>query len=149
MYYAIALLAGGIAITNMIINSKFSEKAGMFSSVLVNFLGGLFVITLGNLFNGGMKDLDFSRLSDVPVYALFGGLLGLTIVMMCNKVVSNLPAVYSTLLMFTGQIGAAIFIDYLRTSEMHYIKLMGGALIVFGMVYNFKIDSKEMKNVLE
>ncbi|MBM6861695.1 hypothetical protein H9X78_14695, partial [Clostridium saudiense] len=52
---------------------------------------------------------------------------------------------YSTLLLFVGQVVTGIVIDFFVMSEISFSKLVGAIIIIIGILYNSKIDAKEVR----
>ncbi len=63
-----------------------------------------------------------------------------------NVVIPKIPTMYTTLLIFIGQIFTGIIIDYLRLSSISKGKIIGGLLILLGMLYNSNVDKKQLSN---
>ena len=60
-----------------------------------------------------------------------------------NVVIPKIPVVYSTLLMFSGQMLCAIIIDAIVMGDFSWQKLLGAIIVVLGIFYNSKVDEKE------
>ncbi len=82
-------------------------------------------------------------LSKMPLYIFLGGIMGVIVVYISNIVIPKIPVVYSTLLMFSGQMICAIIIDTIIIGEFSLKKLLGAIIVVLGIFYNSKIDEKE------
>jgi transporter family-2 protein len=61
-----------------------------------------------------------------------------------NIVIPKIPTIYSTLLIFIGQIFTGIIIDYFRAGFVSKGKVIGGVLILVGILYNSNVDKKEL-----
>lgn len=141
MYYLFAFLAGALTLVSMITNSKLATHIGTKQSTLVNFMAGLVVsIILYLLF----KNNSFEFI-DLPVWAYFGGLMGIFIVIISNIVIPKIPTVYTTLLIFIGQLLTGVIIDFIQYRNLSRYKISGVLLITLGLYYNFIIDKKAKK----
>jgi len=141
MYYLFAFTAGALTLISMITNSKLAAHVGSKQSTLVNFTAGLIVsVILYLLFNNSSFVLI-----DLPLWAYFGGIMGIFIVIISNIVIPKIPTVYTTLLIFIGQLLTGVMIDFIQIRELSLYKITGVFLIVLGLYYNFIIDQKEKR----
>lgn len=139
MYYLFAFAAGALTLISMITNSKLSTYVGTRQSTLVNFTAGLIVsIILYFLF----QDSTF-KIINLPLWAYFGGLMGIFIVIISNIVIPKIPTVYTTLLIFIGQLLTGVLIDFIQYKELSLYKFIGVLLITAGLYFNFIIDKKD------
>jgi len=67
------------------------------------------------------------------------------VVIISNIIIPKIPTIYSTLLIFIGQLFTGIVLDYLTGMEISKGKVVGGLLILAGMAYNSMIDRKELE----
>jgi transporter family-2 protein len=139
MYYLFAFSAGALTLISMITNSKLSSHVGTRQSTLVNFTAGLIVsIILYFMF----QETTF-KLVSLPIWAYFGGLMGIFIVIISNIVIPKIPTVYTTLLIFIGQLLTGVLIDFIQFRELSLYKFVGVMLITAGLYFNFIIDKKD------
>jgi|AntRauTorckE6833_2_1112554.scaffolds.fasta_scaffold04288_4 transporter family-2 protein len=139
MYYLFAFTAGTLTLLSMITNSKLSTYVGTRQSTLVNFTAGLIVsIILYLLF----QETTFKLIS-LPIWAYFGGFMGIFIVIISNIVIPKIPTVYTTLLIFIGQLLTGVLIDFIQYRELSLYKFIGVMLITAGLYFNFIIDKKD------
>ncbi|SHJ99877.1 DMT family transporter [Tepidibacter formicigenes] len=146
MYIFIAFLSGILVILSMILNSHLSSKIGVFKSCRMNFLTGLIVIYLIIFVTKGPSKNIIYDLPNYPFWIYLGGAIGVIIVSISNIVILKIPTIYSTLIIFIGQLFTGIFIDYVLFKNFSLGKLIGGLLIISGLIYNFKIDTKKEEN---
>lgn len=145
----IAILSGVFVILSMIINANLAKYVGVFQGTLINYLAGLLGMTTLMLLYGNMADLNPQTISSIPIWALGGGLCGVVIVASMNVVIPKIPAVYSTLLLFIGQISVGLFVDYLRFDLIETFKIAGVGLVLVGITYNNYVDQKQLKSEIE
>lgn len=143
MYIIIALITGSLVIISMILNSRVGDEVGLFQSVFINYVLGLTVSTMILLFN--LKTI--STASNIPWWAYLGGVLGVSIVTISNILIPKIPTIYTTLLIFIGQLFTGTIIDMLTDVEVSKGKIIGGLLICAGLFYNLMIDKKEQENI--
>ncbi|MGO0060415.1 DMT family transporter [Brevibacillus fluminis] len=142
LYIILALIIGVLIIFSMIINSHLARRIGVLQGTWINYLVGLAGSAV-MLFAAG-DGLAFAGIpwGSIPFWAYLGGAVGVLIVALSNIVIPTIPAIYSTLLMFVGQLFASMLIDYAVGHPITAGKIVGGLLILSGMLYNFVIDQK-------
>jgi len=139
MYYLFAFIAGALTLISMITNSKLASYVGTRQSTLVNFTAGLIV----SIFLYLMFQETTFKLVSLPIWAYFGGLMGIFIVIISNIVIPKIPTVYTTLLIFIGQLLTGVLIDFIQYRELSLYKFIGVLLITAGLYFNFIIDKKD------
>jgi len=141
----LATISGVFVILSMITNANLAKRVGVFQSALVNYSMGLTGITILMIFFGNTQDLNFGHLTEIPIWAFGGGLVGAMIVASSNVVIPKIPALYTTLLFFVGQIIAGLTIDFFKFGNIPSMKLVGGSLVLAGMLYNIYVDQQNEK----
>lgn len=139
----LAILGGVLTTLSMIVSSALGKKIGLIQSTIIHYMGGL----IGGVFiligMGSASAPSIIDLSKMPLYIFLGGIMGVIVVYISNIVIPKIPVVYSTLLMFSGQMICAIIIDTIIIGEFSLKKLLGAIIVVLGIFYNSKIDEKE------
>lgn len=146
IYILIAALSGALVLMSMILNSNLSKKVGVFQGTFINFMVGAAITFIILLFKNSFNSIFFSKLTYIPLWAYLGGAIGVMVVAASNIIIPKIPTIYSTLLIFVGQIFAGIAIDYFAGNFISTGKILGGLLIVAGLTYNFNIDRKQSIN---
>lgn len=141
MYIFLAFITGFFVILSLIINSRLSENIGVFQGTLFNYIVGLGVTSI--LFMGSIVKIDFGKLSSVPFWGFLGGILGVAVVSLSNVVIPKIPAIYSTLLIFLGQLFMGIALDYYLGYNISKGKILGAVLIICGLTINTLMDKNE------
>ena len=143
MIYIILAIAGGfLTILSMVVNASLAKRIGVFQGAFMNYIGGLIIILLITM---GLREyLHMEALVNIPFYAFLGGALGVVIVASSNVIIPKIPTIYSTLLIFIGQIFTGVIIDYLRLSHVSKGKIIGGLIVVLGILYNSNVDKKQL-----
>ncbi|MBU5425052.1 DMT family transporter [Tissierella pigra] len=143
MIYIILAIAGGfLTILSMVVNASLAKRIGVFQGAFINYIGGLIIILLITM---GLREyLHMEALVNIPFYAFLGGALGVVIVASSNVIIPKIPTIYSTLLIFIGQIFTGVIIDYLRLSHVSKGKIIGGLIVVLGILYNSNVDKKQL-----
>ena len=145
----LAILGGVLTTLSMIVSSTLGKKIGLIQSTIIHYIGGLIggvfiLIGIGNA--SAPSIIDMSRM---PLYIFLGGMIGVIVVYTSNIVIPKIPVVYSTLLMFSGQMLCAIIIDTIVIGDFSWQKLLGAVIVILGIFYNSKVYEKENKAVIE
>lgn len=144
IYIILAFASGVLTLLSMIVNSSLGKRIGAFQSSFVNFFVGV-ISALILVFIIERKVAFGEKLHSIPAWAYFGGFLGVMVVIISNIIIPKIPTIYSTLLIFIGQLFTGIVFDYLTGMEISKGKVVGGLLILAGMAYNSMIDRKELE----
>lgn len=144
MYIILAFISGCLVILSMIINAHLAKKIGIFQGTFVNYTVGLSFIFLIVLFRHSAVNISLNALVRLPFWIYLGGFIGVIVVAVSNKIIPRIPTIYSTLLIFIGQLFAAILIDYFTGHAISKGKIAGGLLICAGLLYNFYVDKKHL-----
>lgn len=145
LYIMIAFITGGLVILSMVINSRLGDKIGVFGGTLVNYIVGLVGITIVLLIKDGGINMPLSKLQSIPMWAYLGGVIGVCVVSASNIVIPKIPTIYTTLLIFIGQITTGMVVDFINLHTVSIGKIFGSILILLGLLYNFYVDKRELK----
>jgi transporter family-2 protein len=126
----------------MIINSHLAKKIGVFQGTFINYVMGLLFTVVVLLVRNNSIDVSFQLLYEIPFWAYLGGLIGVVVVAVSNIIIPQIPTIYTTLLIFSGQLFTGIIIDYFAGGLISKGKIIGGVLIIAGLTYNFNVDKK-------
>lgn len=141
----LAVLGGVLTTLSMVVSSSIGKKIGLIQSTIIHYIGGL----IGGVFiliGLGSKTVpSITEMSTMPFYIFLGGIMGVIVVYTSNIVIPKIPVVYSTLLMFSGQMLCAIIIDAIVMGDFSWVKLLGAIIVVLGILYNSRVDAKESK----
>lgn len=138
----LAFLSGFVVVINLIVNSQLAKRIGIFHGAFYNYLIGSifgFIVFLV------IRDTSIKTMSTVPVWAYFGGFIGVFVLGLQNFVVPKIPIVYSSLIMFLGQLFTGLAIDFFIKNSFSLSFLIGGLLILIGLGYNVHIDKLILK----
>lgn len=145
-YIFIAALSGVSTVISRIINANLSTKIGMYQSTFYNFLTGLLFSILTLLFSKESFSDCLPILTDIPITAYLGGLVGVASISISNFVAPKISAFYMALLIFVGQLFVGIIIDYFTLDILSIGKVVGGIIVVIGLSYNLMLDKKSSTN---
>lgn len=133
MFWSIllALFNGTVIGLNRAINGSLSTRIGTLQASLFTHSTGFLFLTLIILFSEGKKN-HFSL--DFPFFYYGGGFFGATFLMVNGYVFPRLGAMKATLLVISGQMIAAIFLDFLLKSLIPTpTQLFGVFLVIAGI----------------
>ena len=145
----LAMFGGVLTTLSMVVSSTIAKKIGLIQSTIIHYIGGLIggvFILIGMGSSSAPSIIDMSKM---PLYIFLGGVMGVMVVYASNVVIPKIPVVYSTLLMFSGQMLCAIIIDAIVMGDFSWKKLLVAIIVVLGIFYNSKIDAKESEAVIE
>lgn len=145
----LAILGGVLTTLSMIVSSTLGKKIGLIQSTIIHYIGGLIGGVFILLGIGSASVPSITDMSRMPLYIFLGGIIGVIVVYTSNIVIPKIPVVYSTLLMFSGQMLCAIIIDTIVMGDFSWQKLLGSIIVILGIFYNSKVDAKENKVVME
>jgi transporter family-2 protein len=146
IYIILAIIGGCLTILSMIVNSSLAGKIGVLQSTFINYTVGLFIALILAIFTGSLNNFQVNSLNNIPFLAFLGGFIGVMVVAASNIIIPKIPIIYSTVLIFVGQIFTGIIIDYVMKGSISKGKIIGGTLIILGMMYNSSIDKNKLKS---
>lgn len=140
MYIFLAVGAGMLTIVSMILNARLAEKTSTTYGTVINFAMGLLVALLLSFTNIGIYG---SIVFNFPWYLLLGGVIGIVVVQLSNYVIPKIPALYSTMLIFSGQIMMGLLLDVALGNVIDYQKIMGAGIMIVALMWIAHIDGKK------
>lgn len=139
----VSIISGGLIVFTRIFNFKMADKMGLFEGATINYIGGLLLSVLLALV---IRVDTVPVFRSIPIWAYFGGLFGIAIVVLSSYLTKRVSSFYLTLLIFLGQLATGIIIDYFISGDLPLLKILGGLLVVIGFSYNLLVD-KESEQV--
>lgn len=139
-FILISIGAGSIVVISRILNTRLSEKTGLVESGFFNYFTGLLSSLI--LFAVINDNITLSGFHSIPFWAYLGGMLGVFVVILSSVVTPKMSTFYITLIIFIGQLFTGIIIDCILLKTIPSAKIIGGLLVVAGLAYNLKVDSK-------
>jgi bacterial/archaeal transporter family-2 protein len=137
-----SIAAGASIVLARNINSSLANRIGLLEGTFFNYVVGLFFSFIFLLLSNAFLRFSSSFLKSIPIWAFFGGFLGVIVVAASNLVTPKISAFYLTLIIFIGQLFTGILIDYFAQGLISLGKILGGLLVVLGLAYNLIIDKK-------
>jgi len=138
MYWIIILitLTSGVLITLLtILNSKLASHIGLLYGTLTNYITGSITALIFLLLSKNTYTIDITNFNLILGLIFIGGIVGIFVVILSNILIPKISVVYSTLLIFLGQLFAGILIDFFINDIFSIGKLIGGFFVLAGLFY--------------
>lgn len=132
MDHLLSILAGGLVVLSMTLNSSLGLRVGVFRATAVNYLVGLVGVGVLALLSSLVLHLPEGAEGTVPWWAWSGGLLGVAIVASSNLVLPRIPVVAATVLIVLGQLATGIVFDSLLSGVLDPWQTAGALLVLLG-----------------
>jgi len=140
-YIFISFGTGIFVVLTMIFNSRLASCIGVFRTTRINYITGLICLLpiafLSEIQLSGSIRILFSI---HPLYIFGGGITGVFIVAGINYVVPRLPTIYTTILMFTGQVLTGLVIDFYMDHDFSIRLIVGALLLISGLGFTLWVD---------
>lgn len=138
MYIILAILSGVTIVVSRMTNAKLGKELSVYQSTFYNyvigFIGSVLVLFIVR------ENYKFEPMFDgIRFYAMFfGGILGVIAISISNYITPRISAFSLTIIIFVSQLFSGVILDYFLYSEFSAGKVIGGALVLAGLVYNTK-----------
>jgi len=142
LYILSALFAGISVVITRIFNAKIAEELGTIQGTYINYLTGLGGAFIFFIISKEYVNLSGTSYSNLPIYAYFGGAIGILVVVLSNYATPKVSSFSLSLLIFTGQLFIGIVIDFISYGDVSMGKIVGGILILLGLIYNIKVEKE-------
>jgi len=126
----LATFTGAIVIANVSLTARLSNKTGNLYTLLINYIFGLLGALLLIAFFRPNLAISFDN---IPIWAYFGGMVGILIILICNYVLKNIQTFELTFLAFAGQMIAGILIDSFQGTIPELKQLLGIFIVIIGL----------------
>lgn len=140
VYISTAIIAGVAVIITRILNANIAIEIGLLKGTLVNYIVGFSVSIVILMFSTDSIKTTLPLLQSIPWWIYTGGIMGIAVVSLSSYLTHKISSFYMTLLVFIGQIFGGLVIDYFVGTEISIGKIVGGALVMAGLIYNLNID---------
>jgi transporter family-2 protein len=133
LYLFVGFLTGLSVLLTIIILGNLTNRVGLLQTAFINYIVGTIFAIIIALFT----NIKLSTMSNIPIYMYSGALIGIFVTMLNGKIITKIPAIYTTVIVFIGQVTTGLIIDYCRTGKFEIFDLIGGLLVIVGLViYN-------------
>ena len=140
LYILMALSAGALIVIGRVINSNLAIKVGIFKGTMINYVVGLIFAAGYLIVEIFILNPEKVNIAIIPWWAWLGGLTGVMVIVLSNYITPKISSFAQTLLVFIGQLFAGVIIDYFSSGSVSIGKIIGGALVLAGLVYNTRVD---------
>lgn len=148
LYVLLAFVTGILVILTMVLNSQLGIRIGVLKATRMNYLTGLATVIFLILFTGFELKNSLGILAGIhPVYIFGGGITGVCIVIGFNMIVPKIPTVYTTILVFLGQIGTGLIIDGVSGQTLIFKTIAGAGIVLLGLGFNIRVDLHGQKQI--
>ncbi|PKM94362.1 MAG: hypothetical protein CVU84_09825 [Firmicutes bacterium HGW-Firmicutes-1] len=144
MYIPLTIFSGFTVLISIIMLGSINKKVGLMPTTLVNFSAGTIGSILILLF---IHEFNIEILKDVPIYLYSGSVVVIAITMLNGTIINKIPAVYTTMLVFIGQLAAGMIIDYFRFNKFSTGDFIGGIVVLIGLLYNSRIPDLDTAKI--
>ena len=138
-YVLVAILNGIVIGTSRAINGQLSAARGAFPASLWNHVVGFVFLTLVLAVIGEWR---FESALALPWVAYLGGLFGALFVAVTSYVFPRLGAMNAAVLVISGQMIAAVVLDYLNENVTPTVARCAGVVLVLAGVYLTRISTR-------
>ena len=138
----LTVISGVNVVVARTLNAKLAEYTSVRISTFYNYFVGV-AVSIPILFILGRNDAAFSGLViSQDFYIYLGGFLGACTVLISNILVSKIPSVYLSLLLFVGQVFTGVVIDAVISQSFSPHIFIGGILVATGLCADLILDRK-------
>lgn len=130
----LSILSGVTIVVSRTTNAMLSLKTNTFVSTFYNYFVGI-IFSFIALLIFSKNGIRFIEIEKIPSYIYFlGGPIGILGVFFSAYLALKIPSLVMTLLLFFGQISAALIIDYFLFSTVDIGNIIGGILVFLGLL---------------
>lgn len=137
MYIFLSIFTGFTIVLSIILLGNLNRRVGSYQTALINFGVSAIAAIIIFVFT---EENDFSFIQTVPIYLYLGALFAIMVTMLNSLIITKVPAVYTVVLVFTGQMLTGIVLDFFRSGNLAVGDLAGGLIILSGLLYNSHVD---------
>lgn len=107
-------------------------------------MAGIIILIPFIALNPSIISFRKENFSNIPIWAYFGGILGVIVVILGNHLVKNMASIYVTLFIFIGQLITGLIIDYFLGNDINIKQIIGISIIFMGLLYNLRVDKVKL-----
>lgn len=148
----VSLLTGFTVNSSRAISTNLGEKTGTASATVIYYaMGAILSLVIMIIFGWINQEVLFvGKFEFSPkVWIYLGGFLGALTLVMTNAIFNKIDTLYSTLLIFVGQVFAGIVIDAILSTVFSLPLLIGAVLSLAGLIINLLLDRYKEKKEKE
>ena len=137
-----ALLAGVSIVLSRSVNALLAEKIGALSSSFFNYASGLLAsLAFLLLFAPHISPALPQLMKNGNAILLMGGVIGVINIIL-NRIVTRIPPLQLTLIVFVAQLASGMLLDYFLLDLFSMRKLIGCSIVVIGLLIHTYAQGK-------
>jgi len=139
---------GASIVTSRVLNARLAVYIGTRRGVFMTHITGL-AVALPLLFVLGRGEVGFNLdYLFTPMFFIYlGGMMGVIVITLDNVTAVRIPAFYLALMLFVGQVGAGLAVDFIIDRVFSLTNLLGGSLVALGLFINVMVDRITANNL--
>ena len=138
-----ALLAGVSIVLSRSVNALLAEKIGALSSSFFNYASGLLAsLAFLLLFAPHISPALPQLMKNGNAILLMGGVIGVINIILLNRIVTRIPPLHLTLIVFVAQLASGMLLDYFLLDLFSMRKLIGCSIVVIGLLIHTYAQGK-------
>jgi len=138
-----ALLAGVSIVLSRSVNALLAEKIGALSSSFFNYASGLLAsLAFLLLFAPHIFPALPQLMKNGNAILLMGGVIGVINIILLNRIVTRIPPLQLTLIVFVAQLASGMLLDYFLLDLFSMRKLSGCSIVVIGLLIHTYAQGK-------
>ena len=138
-----ALLAGVSIVLSRSVNALLAEKIGALSSSFFNYASGLLAsLAFLLLFAPHISPALPQLMKNGNAILLMGGVIGVINIILLNRIVTRIPPLQLTLIVFVAQLASGMLLDYFLLDLFSMRKLIGCSIVVIGLLIHTYAQGK-------
>jgi Uncharacterized protein conserved in bacteria len=143
-YMALAFASGFLPAMSFTMNSQVGLSRGVFRATWCNYAVGLLTtLALIAILRPPLASEASGLAGTGLIYIIGGGLLGVVFVAATSFIFPKIPALWTTLLLFTGQALTGVVVDAIAQGSFSVRKLVGTLIVLAGMCVNAALDARK------
>ena len=145
-----ALLAGVSIVLSRSVNALLAEKIGALSSSFFNYASGLLAsLAFLLLFAPHISPALPQLMKNGNAILLMGGVIGVINIILLNRIVTRIPPLQLTLIVFVAQLASGMLLDYFLLDLFSMRKLIGCSIVVIGLLIHNRIGLLLLPSILK
>ena len=134
-----ALLAGVSIVLSRSVNALLAEKTGALSNYASGLLASLaFLLLFAPHISPALPQL----MKNGNAILLMGGVIGVINIIILNRIVTRIPPLQLTLIVFVAQLASGMLLDYFLLDLFSMRKLIGCSIVVIGLLIHTYAQGK-------
>lgn len=140
IYIFFGIMAGVSIIVSRYLNFGLAKRTGLYQSTFFNYVTGIIFSIIILFVSGDFLVTSLPKFDSTSIIMYCGGLMGIVVVTLSSYMTPRMSGFYLTMFIFAGQLVSGIIIDYATLGIFSFGKVIGGALVFVGLIYNLNLD---------